>query len=93
MPNIQLIGLLLVIGGAAWYLFGDKMKLPAKPSTGNEEATDPRPVGTDANQPIGSRVDAVAHCEALMQYFESQNNKTGADCMRTAISSIYAPKE
>lgn len=93
MPNIQLIGLLLVIGGAAWYLFGDKVKLPAKPLQSSEGNTDPRPVGTDASQPIGSRVDAVAHCEALMQYFESQNNKTGADCMRTAISSIYAPKE
>lgn len=91
--NSQWIGVLLIVAGAAWYLYGNKIKLPTSQTQDGKPESDLRPVGTDASQPIGSRVEAVAHCEALMQYFESQSNKTGADCMRTAIGSIYAPKE
>ncbi len=90
--NLQWVGLLLMLGGAAWALYGQAPKVFAPPTQDDEPKTD-RPAGTEASQPIGSRVEAVAHCEALMQYFEAQDNKTGADCMRTAIGSIYAPKE
>jgi hypothetical protein len=90
--NLQWIGLLLMLGGAAWALYGQAPKTLAPPTQDDEPKTD-RPAGMEASQPIGSRVEAVAHCEALMQYFESQDNKTGADCMRTAINSIYSPKE
>jgi hypothetical protein len=90
--NLQWIGLLLMLGGAAWALYGPALKTVSLLDQDDEHKTD-RPAGTESSQPIGSRVEAVAHCEAMMQYFESQDNKTGADCMRTAIGSIYAPKE
>lgn len=90
--NSQLVGMLLVIGSVAWMLFGDKLKVnsaPAKPLE-NDDVTPP---DVAAERAISSRVEAVSHCEALMQFFESQGNRAGAECMRTAINSIYAPKE
>ena len=89
--NSQLIGILLIIGSVAWMLFADQLKAlstTSKPveGSGPEQEVNPQ-------QAISSRVEAVAHCEALMQFFESQGNKAGADCLRTAINSIYAPKE
>jgi hypothetical protein len=72
-------------------LFADKLKAlstTSKPVVGSGPEPEVNP-----QQAISSRVEAVAHCEALMQFFESQGNKAGAECMRTAINSIYAPKE
>jgi len=89
--NSQLIGILLIIGSVAWMLFADKLKAlstTSKPVVGSGPEPEVNP-----QQAISSRVEAVAHCEALMQFFESQGNKAGADCLRTAINSIYAPKE
>jgi hypothetical protein len=85
----QIIGILMVVGSLAWMAFGDKLKSPALPTVPPEQSPPPQ---SDAAVIVQSRVEAVEHCEALMTYFESADNKTGADSIRTAISSIYAPK-
>jgi hypothetical protein len=91
--NNQLIGILMVFGSLAWMAFGDKLKAAfqgGKPTIPHDYAA---PLILQDDWKVQSRVDAVKHCEVLMAYFESTENKTGAECMRTAISSIYAAKE
>lgn len=92
--NNQIVGLVMVIGSLVWMAFGDLLRRPlaAKPlETAHPDSTPEK--NNQAIRPIESRVDAVGHCELLMVYFESSDNKVGSDCIRTAISSIYAPKE